>query len=93
MFHLEINDPIEAKTFISQNLVCQVTGIVYEVEEFRLKLVGQSKNVSSAVRTIHIKDVRIEKQENQSVPIVRGHILCHTKGVPIRETGIQATCG
>ena len=35
MFQLEINDPTEAETLISQNLVCQVTSIVYEMEEFR----------------------------------------------------------
>ena len=35
MFRLEINDPTETEALISQNLVCQVTGIVYEVEEFR----------------------------------------------------------
>ena len=28
MFRLEINDPTEAEALISQNLVCQVTGIV-----------------------------------------------------------------
>ena len=78
----------ENSSFQFTPLVYQVTGIVYEVEEFRssvsvtcLKIVGQNKNVSSAVRTIHIKDARTEKQENQSVPIVRGHILRHTKGV------------
>ena len=35
IFRLETNDPTEAEALISQNLVCQVTGIVYEVEEFR----------------------------------------------------------
>ena len=35
MFRLEINDPTDAEALISQNLVCQATGIVYEVEEFR----------------------------------------------------------
>ena len=35
MFRLEINDPSEARALISQNLVCQVTGIVYKMEEFR----------------------------------------------------------
>ena len=34
-FRLEINDPTEAEALISQNLVCNVTGIVYKVEEFR----------------------------------------------------------
>ena len=35
IFRLEINDPTEAEALHSQNLVCQVTGIVYKVEEFR----------------------------------------------------------
>ena len=35
MFRLEINDPTETEALISQNLVCQVTGMVYEVKEFR----------------------------------------------------------
>ena len=35
IFRLEINDPTEAEALISQNLVCNVTGIVYKVEEFR----------------------------------------------------------
>ena len=35
MFQLEISDPAEAEALISQNLMCNVTGIVYKVEEFR----------------------------------------------------------
>ena len=35
IFQLEINDPTEAEALLSQNLVCNVTGIVYKVEEFR----------------------------------------------------------
>ena len=35
MFRLEINDPTEAEELISQNLVCQVTSVVYEREEFQ----------------------------------------------------------
>ena len=35
IFQLEINDPTEAEALISQNLACNVTGIVYKVEEFR----------------------------------------------------------
>ena len=33
------------------------------------------------MRTILTKDARIEKQENQSVPVVRDHRMHHTKGV------------
>ena len=35
MFQLEISDPVEAEALLSQNLMCNVTGIVYKVEEFR----------------------------------------------------------
>ena len=35
IFQLEITDPDEAEALLSQNLVCNVTGIVYKVEEFR----------------------------------------------------------
>ena len=35
IFRLEINDPTETEAPLLQNLVCQVTGIVYRVEEFR----------------------------------------------------------
>ena len=35
IFQLEIGDPAEAEALLSQNLVCNVTGIVYKVEEFR----------------------------------------------------------
>ena len=35
MFQLEISDPTEAEALLSQNLMCNVTGIVYKVEEFR----------------------------------------------------------
>ena len=35
IFQLKINDPTKAKALISQNLVCNMTGIVYKVEEFR----------------------------------------------------------
>ena len=35
MFQLEISDPAEAEALLSQDLMCNVTGIVYKVEEFR----------------------------------------------------------
>ena len=35
IFQLEINEPTEAEALISQHLVCNVTGIVYKIEEFR----------------------------------------------------------
>ena len=33
MFRFEINNPTKSEALISQNLVCQATGIVYEVQE------------------------------------------------------------
>ena len=35
IFQLETNDPDEAEALLSQNLTCNVTGIVYKVNEFR----------------------------------------------------------
>ena len=35
MFQLQISNPAEAEALLSQNLMCNVTGIVYKVEEFR----------------------------------------------------------
>ena len=35
IFQLGISDPAEAEALLSQNLMCNVTGIVYKVEEFR----------------------------------------------------------
>ena len=35
IFHLELSDPAEAEALLSHNLMCNVTGIVYKVEEFR----------------------------------------------------------
>ena len=48
----DISDPDEAEALLSQNLACNITGIVYQVEEFRKpvsvirpKTVGQNRNV------------------------------------------------
>ena len=98
MFRLAIDNPTGAEALNSQNLVCQVTGIVYEVEEFRspvlvkqcyncqsfrhsAKTCRSKQNVSSAERTIPIKDAQIEKQGNQNTPTVRGYMLHLIKGV------------
>ena len=35
IFQLELSDPAEAEALLSQNLMCNVTGIVYKVEELR----------------------------------------------------------
>ena len=34
IFQLELSDPAKAEALLSQNLMCNVTGIVYKVEEF-----------------------------------------------------------
>ena len=45
IFQLEITDPDEAEALLSQNLACNVTIIVYNVEEFRAPIsVRQSYN-------------------------------------------------
>ena len=66
MFQLEISDPAEAEALLSQNLMCNVTGIVYKVEEFRqmvtrLKTVNPNKSASYVVRIIHTKDALKKK--------------------------------
>ena len=35
IFQLDISDPDEAEALLSKNLACNITGIVYQVEEFR----------------------------------------------------------
>ena len=98
IFQLELSDPAEAEALLSQNLMFNVTGIVYKVEEFRPfrfgsastanvsdirhKTVSPSKNVSSVVRIIHTKDAQKKKQNSPSVPTVQGHMLHLTRGVP-----------
>ena len=99
IFQLEINDPTKSETLLSQNLICQVTGIVYKVEEFRMPVLFTlcynfqsfshlAKNCRSKQKClicvesdISTKDARIRKLGNPSVPTVRGHMLCHIKGV------------
>ena len=97
IFQLEINDPAEAEALLSQNLVCNVTGIVYKVEEFRQPVsVRQCFNCQSfgysakncrskpkcVVRAIRIRDGRKKKQNSQSVQTVQDHMLHPTTGVP-----------
>ena len=45
------------------------------------KHADQNKNVSSAERTISVKNAQIEKQGNQNALTVKGHMLHLTKGV------------
>ena len=35
IFQLDISDPDEAEALLSENLACNITGIIYQVEEFR----------------------------------------------------------
>ena len=63
------------------------------VSEIRLKMIGQSKNVSFVEIVIRTKHTRIEKPGNQNVLTARGHMLHLTKGVQNTEAGIQTTCG
>ena len=99
IFQLEINDSSEAEAPFSPNLVCNVTGIVYKVEEFRQPIsvtqcfncqtFGHSaKNCRSKLKCLicgeghsHKGCPNKEAKKNQSVPIVRGHMLHHTKGI------------
>ena len=78
IFQLEITDPTEAEALISQNLVCNVTGIVYKVEEFRDPiLVMQCYNCQSfghSAKTCRSKQKCLICGENHS-----------HKGCPSRE--------
>ena len=85
IFQLKLSDPAEANALLSQNRMCNVTGILYKVEGFcqpvsvRHKTVSPSKNVSSVVRTIHTKDAQKKKQNSPNVPTVQGHMLHLTR--------------
>ena len=78
IFQLEITDPTEAEALISQNLVCNVTGIVYKVEEFRALIsVMQCYNCQSfghSAKTCRSKQKCLICGENHS-----------HKGCPSRE--------
>ena len=76
MFRLEINDPTEAEALISQNLVWQVTGILYEVEEFRSPVsVKQCYNCQSfghSAKTCRSKQKCLICGENLACEQLRG---------------------
>ena len=78
IFQLEITDPTEAEALISQNLVCNVTGTVYKVEEFRVPIsVMQCYNCQSfshSTKTCRSKQKCLICGENHS-----------HKGCPSRE--------
>ena len=81
---LEITDPDKAEALISQNLVCNVTGIVYKVEEFRAPiLVMQCYNCQyfgHSVKTCRSKQTCLICGKNHS-----------HKGCPTRESR-KPTC-
>ena len=93
IFQLELSDPAKAEALLSQNLMCNVTGIVYKVEEFRQpvstanvsdtwhKTVSPSKNVSSVVRTIHTKDAQKEAKQPKCANCSGPHVASY-KGCP-----------
>ena len=41
MFQLELKDPAEVKTSISENLMCRQTGIIFKVEDSRAPILVQ----------------------------------------------------
>ena len=84
IFQLEITDPDEAEALISQNLVCNVTGIVYKVEEFRAPIsIMQCSNFQCfghSAKTCRSKQKCLICGENRS-----------HKGCPSRESR-KPTC-
>ena len=97
IFRLEITDPTEAEVLVSQNVVCQVTGIVYKVEEFRSQFrlcnvttvnvsVTRQKHVgisknASSAVRIILKGCPNRGSRNPRVQTVRDHMLLHIKDV------------
>ena len=89
MFQLEISDPAEAEALLSQNLMCNVTGIVYKVEEFRqpvsvrqcfnCQCFGHSaqncKSKQKCGENHSHKGCPKKKQNSLSVQTVLGHML------------------
>ena len=89
IFQLELSDPAEAEALLSQNLMCNVTGIVYKVEEFRQPVsVRQCFNCKSKQKCVicgenHLhKGSTKKKQNSPNLPTAQGHMLHLTRGVP-----------
>ena len=84
IFKLETSDPAKAEALISQNLMCNVTGIVYQVEEFRRPIsVTQCFNCQSFGHSA--KNCRSKQK-----CLICGESHSH-KGCPNREA-IKAKC-
>ena len=96
IFQLEINDPTEAEALLFQNLACQVTSIVYKVEEFRTPgqncrskqkclICGESHSQKGCSN----KETRKPKCANCKGPHVASY-----KGCPkYKKQAFWATCG
>ena len=41
IFQLELKDPAEAEALMSESLTCPLTGIIFQVEEFRTPVLAQ----------------------------------------------------
>ena len=78
MFQLEISDPAEAEALLSQNLMCNVTGIVHKVEEFRQPVRSDSASTVSVLVTL-LKTVNPNKNASYVVRII------HTKDAQKRS--------
>ena len=83
MFRLEIKDPTKNEALISQNLVCQVTGIIYEVEEFRSPV-----SVKQCYNCPEVSDIR-QKQVDQNKNVSSAEITIPTKDAQIKTQGNQ----
>ena len=82
MFQLEINHPTKAKALISQNLVYQVIGIVYEVEEFYLQF------RSNSATTAKVSDIR-PKTVGQSKNVLSVERIICTRDARMEKPGNQ----
>ena len=109
IFQLEISDPAKAEALLSQNIVCNVTGIVYKVNfvspfrfgsastanvsDIRRKIANQNKNVSSVVRVIHTKDAQKRSKTAQMCKLFWATCCILQRVSQIQKAGFQETCG
>ena len=80
IFQLEISDPDEAEALLLQNFTCNVTGIVYKVEEFRKPV--------SVMRCFNCQSFGHSAKNCRSKPkcLICGESHSH-KGCPNKEAG------
>ena len=82
---IKSDDPKQAEALLSGGLVCQKTGIIFRVEEFKTtpwilqcfkcqgfghKALNCTKNVLCVVKLIHTKIAQINKKESLNAQIV-----------------------